>query len=112
MLKVDWNKVVTSAVCALVAAAVVGASAIIWRGATSVAEVVERQTAEHRAAVVVLAGRVESLEEALDRLTVLLAAQNANKGDNKIPVPAIGRRDPITDEINDRIQQRYPASRR
>ena len=82
-MRIEWSKVWTNAVSAVVVAIVLGACAIVWRGATSVDDKIEKAFEEaevaHKALVEtqsVLGPKVDRLEMRVDEIVELLKEQD------------------------------------
>lgn len=106
MISIDWSKVVTSAVCALVVSAVLGAAAIIWTGATTVGDKITASETRLLAAIEVMS---QEFKKANARLTALEnkdeIPENLREAINKIT------EDDIQKAINERYRNRMIEQR-
>jgi len=80
-MKLDWDRIVSSAVTVLVASVFMGAALQLWNGVSSIDQRIDENLVELRATQSVLAPKVDNLEIAIQALLKHLEEVNEGKGE-------------------------------
>jgi len=118
-MAIEWNKVQTNAVSAVIVSIVVGACAIVWNGIVTMDDRIETNTSDVRGTVTqltagqeVLGGKVDGMEKVLAEA---IAKLNKCKHIEENFKPYVPSKTTTIDEIRKRrdfMQQQMPRSRK
>jgi hypothetical protein len=107
-MTVDWSKVITSAVQAIVVTVLLGAAAIIWNGVMTVDKRIDAGTHGQKAIIKVLGPKVENLETGQREIKTAVAELIEAIKKSPIPIlhalPAIDHPEPLPDDARTATQ--------
>jgi hypothetical protein len=95
-MSIEWNKIATNAISALVVTVFLGAATIVWKGATSVDSKVQATREDMTHLIDALSDKLGSYEVQIVSLSNQLATVIANQANMVTKPPLLGMGSPMT----------------